>query len=173
MEARIQPKVISGQQLKVFGRHVTIGYMRDPKEEFSRRLNEVLDRAGFPAKGKGRQEALAKRYGVSQNGARKWLEAESIPKSTRLAEMAVDLGVTTEYLLTGRGDVYFKGDIPAQNMPEIPAEIRQLLNRATPRSYAQLIKIAEAAVDGRLSEDDVVLLEKIAERLSKNTEKER
>lgn len=68
---------------------------------FAKRLNLACDRAGIAAKGSGRQVALGKLFGVSQNGARKWLEGEAIPNTKRLPAMARMLGVTTEWLLTG------------------------------------------------------------------------
>lgn len=81
---------------------------------FSRRLNEALDRAGVPPKGQGRQLAVAKLFGVSQKGARKWLEGEAVPATARLPGMARALGVTTEWLLSGAGQA------PAEKM-EPPA----------------------------------------------------
>lgn len=75
----------------------------DPKRAFSNRLNEALDDAGFPPKGEGRQNAVAKAFRVSQVAARKWLEGESIPNTKRLAEMAERVGTTVEWLLSGHG----------------------------------------------------------------------
>lgn len=75
----------------------------DPKQEFSDRLNRALDRIGVPPKGKGRQVELAKMFSVSQKGARKWLEGESIPDTKRLPEMTARLNVNGEWLLTGHG----------------------------------------------------------------------
>lgn len=49
------------------------------KQAFARRLNCLLDYHRVPPKGKGRQKALSEVIGVSQIGARKWLEGESIP----------------------------------------------------------------------------------------------
>lgn len=72
------------------------------RDGFSRRLNETLDDAGFPAKGAGRQSELATRYGVSQKGARKWLEAEGIPTMTRLGQIASDFDRDVTWLLTGK-----------------------------------------------------------------------
>lgn len=51
--------------------------------------------------------------------------------------------------------------------PPIDAGLLSLMSKASPRSYQQLIKIAEASADGRLSEDDVALLHQIAERIAK------
>lgn len=77
--------------------------MNKEAQLFAARFNEVIDEAGFPEKGKGRQAAVAKHFGVTQKGARKWLEGESIPKYSRLSEMAQSLGVNVEWLMSGRG----------------------------------------------------------------------
>lgn len=88
---------------------VTIGnatmqlMVTDPKRAFSARLNEALDDMGYSPKGEGRQNAVGKAFGVSQKGARKWLEGEAIPHTKRLAKIADKLGTTVEWLLTGKG----------------------------------------------------------------------
>lgn len=76
---------------------------RPQKDEFSRRLNAVLDDAGFAPKGRGRQVQLGNLFGVSQKGARKWLEGEAIPGMGRLEQIGRRFGVRVEWLLTGRG----------------------------------------------------------------------
>jgi hypothetical protein len=75
----------------------------DAKQEFSNRLNSALDAIGYAPKGKGRQVQLSKDMGVSQKGARKWLEAEALPGMENLAALAVFCRVGSEWLLTGRG----------------------------------------------------------------------
>lgn len=84
---------------------------------FAKRLNTACDRAGIPAKGKGRQVVLGELFGVSQNGARKWLEGEAIPNTKRLPAMARMLGVTTEWLLTG-DDPPHTGGLPVAEEAE-------------------------------------------------------
>jgi len=74
------------------------------KQAFSNRLNAILDKAGIPPKGKGRQGALAKIFNVSDKGARKWIEGESIPTMAKIATIVERFrytGVTAEWLLTG------------------------------------------------------------------------
>lgn len=77
----------------------------DTRRDFSKRLNQALDNIGYPPKGSGRQVQLAKDFSVSQKGARKWLEGESMPSMTRLSELASRLGVSTEWLMSGRGEI--------------------------------------------------------------------
>lgn len=47
------------------------------------------------------------------------------------------------------------------------SELDTLLQLATPRTQTELLKIAQAAADGRLTEDDIKLLKVIADRLAK------
>ncbi|MGS1071690.1 helix-turn-helix domain-containing protein [Burkholderia glumae] len=74
----------------------------DERQAFSDRLNLVLDEEGYPPKGSGRQNRLAKEWDLSQKGVRKWLEGEGVPETTRLVEMAKRYGVSFEWLATGR-----------------------------------------------------------------------
>lgn len=76
----------------------------DENQNFSNRLNYVLDRMGVPPKGKGRQDVVAKMFNVSQKGARKWLEGEGMPKSTKHPEFIAafkKLSITGEWLFYG------------------------------------------------------------------------
>lgn len=78
---------------------------KDEKQAFSDRFNAILDLAGVPPKGKGRQGVLSKMFHVSDKGARKWIEGEAIPSVTKnlppIIEKFKDTGVTIEWLLTG------------------------------------------------------------------------
>lgn len=80
---------------------------------FAKRFNLACDRAGIPAKGSGRQTAVATLFQVSQKGARKWLEGEAIPGTKRIPVMARTLGVTAEWLLTG-DDASLTGGLPVR-----------------------------------------------------------
>ncbi len=77
--------------------------VKAPAEAFSERLNLVLDESGVPPKGSGRQLAIAKRFDVSQKGARRWLEGESFPEMHRAIAIAGAYDVCVEWLLTGSG----------------------------------------------------------------------
>jgi hypothetical protein len=79
--------------------------------DFSRRMHELCDDKKVPAHGKGRQEALAKIFCVSQKGARKWLEAEAFPRWEHIVRITKWANVTVEWLMTGNlpkrlGEVY-------------------------------------------------------------------
>jgi SOS-response transcriptional repressor LexA len=77
--------------------------IEDVRAAFAERLNEALDDAGVPPKGHGRQGLVGKMFGMSQKGARKWLEGESLPDTRRIPQIAERLGVRGEWLLTGLG----------------------------------------------------------------------
>lgn len=81
----------------------------DRKQAFADRLNEALDAEEFPPKGAGRQTALGKLMGISQNGARKWLEGDGMPTQANMFELCDKLSVSTEWLQTGRGRMRLPG----------------------------------------------------------------
>lgn len=73
-----------------------------PHEDFAQRLQQVLDYSGFP-KGRARTGALALRYNVSRETARKWLTGLTLPELTRIISIAEQQNVSLEWLATGRG----------------------------------------------------------------------
>ena len=88
---------------------------KDAKIEFSRRLNEILDDANFTPKHQGRQEELRKIFDVSQKGARKWLEGESIPRHPRILRMVEIWPVRAEWLEYGTLPKYPPITLQVQN----------------------------------------------------------
>ncbi|WP_423063762.1 helix-turn-helix domain-containing protein [Candidiatus Paracoxiella cheracis] len=76
-------------------------------KQFADRLNYLLDVNGFPRKGKGRHNALAQMFQVSQIAVRKWLEGEGKPKTSRIIEMANRFNANIDWLLSGKGDPFF------------------------------------------------------------------
>lgn len=91
----------------------------DERELFAARLNKALDHFGIPQKGHGRQTEAAKLFGVTQKGARKWLEGESMPALKRVPQMARRIGVRADWLLTGDGQMLpDKNQLPA--LPRVP-----------------------------------------------------
>lgn len=73
-------------------------------EDFAGRLRQSLDRAHF-VQGRGRTSALADRYAVSRETARKWLTGLALPELSRIIELAKDFDVSLEWLATGRKPV--------------------------------------------------------------------
>lgn len=78
--------------------------MTAPYEHFADRLRKALDRTGFE-QGRGRTGALADRYAVSRETARKWLTGLALPELSRIIELARDFDVSLEWLATGRGPI--------------------------------------------------------------------
>ncbi|MDO1528568.1 helix-turn-helix domain-containing protein [Fulvimonas sp. R45] len=76
--------------------------MAAPYEHFAERLRKALDRSGFE-QGRSRTGALAQRYAVSRETARKWLTGLALPELPRIIELAKDFDVSLEWLATGRG----------------------------------------------------------------------
>jgi transcriptional regulator with XRE-family HTH domain len=102
LPATLEPKVTSCQELFV---PVNVRILRrmDERESFSRRLNELCDEMGVPPKGENRQAVLGKLFGVSQKGARKWLEGEGFPGHAKQINIAKWANVNSEWLRSGRG----------------------------------------------------------------------
>lgn len=76
--------------------------MAAPYEDFAVRLRQTLDRSRF-MQGRGRTSALADRYAVSRETARKWLTGLALPELPRIIELAKDFNTSFEWLATGRG----------------------------------------------------------------------
>jgi transcriptional regulator with XRE-family HTH domain len=73
----------------------------DVKSAFSSRLKEVCEDEGLPER--GRQTALAKRFSVSQQAAKKWLSGESLPELDKVISIANWADVNVVWLLQGIG----------------------------------------------------------------------
>lgn len=78
-----------------------IFFMTDHQFEFSKRLNLALENKGLQER--GRATELAKVFGVTPKAAGKWLNADSIPDTKRIIDLALWLEVSVEWLLTGNG----------------------------------------------------------------------
>lgn len=65
------------------------------REQFAEWFGRALDEAGV-IKGRGRPQAVAKRYKVSVPAARKWLLGTSVPDSARMLTIVQDLGGSPE-----------------------------------------------------------------------------
>lgn len=97
---------------------------KDEKQEFSKRLNAILDEAGFAPKGQNRQGLLGKEFDVSQKGARKWLEGEAIPAQKTLVKIADRFKVKAHYLRYGDQSSLDEegGSHATQSLPEYTME---------------------------------------------------
>lgn len=128
------------QELIVPFRRMTMSAMNN-KRLFAARLNEALDTSGLevPPKGKGRQEFVRRMFGVSQKGARKWLEAEGFPTLEKAVEIAKRLSVSIEWLLTGRGDKRIMQHAPNTQA----ASVLDLWHSMPPHLQEQWVKYGE------------------------------
>lgn len=126
---------------------------------FSKRLLEAVEGVGIKRHGAGNW--LAVLTDVTGKAANKWLNGESIPRRENLEAIAKSTNVRVEWLQYGEGSK--TRNLNAENISDLDA----LIQMATPRTQAELLKIAEAAADGRLTEEDVKLLKVIADRLIK------
>lgn len=75
----------------------------DEVRAFAVRLNELCDDMGVPPKGQARQTLVGKLFGVTQKGARRWLEGEGLPETKKCIQIATWGSVNFEWLMTGRG----------------------------------------------------------------------
>lgn len=73
------------------------------KEEFSKRLHTAMDAAGYPVRGRAR--ILSQKFQVSDKGAGKWLNGEAIPETSKIPLLSGFLGISSEWLLTGSGEM--------------------------------------------------------------------
>lgn len=74
---------------------------KSPREEFSKRLNALLDHYEYPAKYAGRQTQLEKDFRVSQETARKWLEGLAIPRTEKIEQICETFPCRKEWLMHG------------------------------------------------------------------------
>lgn len=114
------------QALNVTSSIVTIGYMGKSEElqRFAQRLNEICDDKGVAPKYQGRQPELANIFGVSQKGARKWLEAESWPSLETLVRIRDWSGVNFEWLVHGNGPKYPSELYPTPEIARVVERMR-------------------------------------------------
>ena len=72
------------------------------RQEFSRRLAQACSKAGIEEHGRG--VIIAKRLGVTPKAVSKWLNAESMPRQNKIAELAEFLNVSLYWLQFGKED---------------------------------------------------------------------
>lgn len=123
----LEPFITRTQVLLVQGVASTLGSMQMSinKTAFAARLNNLLDERGIPGKFEGRQVAVGKLFGVSQKGARKWLEGEGLPTLEKCIEIASWAGVHTEWLVSGRGPKEVSEEPPERLLEELPTDVKQ------------------------------------------------
>lgn len=145
------------------------------RAEFAGRLHEACDLAGVRARGRAVDiEAALSRKGIkaTTTAIGKWLNSEAMPEIEKLRPLASWLQVRAEWLEYGVLPMRPGGpeEAPTKEDLEVLQALQALAGRVTPRSKKALDSIERAALDGRLTEDDLVLLERIAKRFEDTTE---
>lgn len=110
------------------------------------------------------QDKLGKAVGLKQATISD-LEKGDSRSSAYLAQIAHVCGVDPYWLATGHGSME-AGPQDGGASPQVEQEAQALAALASPRSEKALEHIAQAARDGRLTEDDLLLLERIAKRIA-------
>lgn len=140
------------------------------REAFAARLNAALDDMPNVRRGRGRNIDLQR--GLQQAGVvtttqatSKWLRAESMPEKDNMVALSRWLLVRAEWLEYGDGPMR-PADQKGISDVRAPysSELARLSLLATPRSREILLRIAHAADHGRLTEEDLDLLDRIASR---------
>lgn len=78
------------------------------RSEFAQRLAQACSKAGIEEHGRG--VILAKKLAVTPKAVSKWLNAESMPRQNKMAELAEYLGVSLYWLQYGKQDTHPKGN---------------------------------------------------------------
>ncbi|MFI0472944.1 helix-turn-helix domain-containing protein [Halomonas sp. HMF6819] len=114
--------------------------------------------------GHGMGARLARITRVTPKASSKWLNGEARPGHDKLVALSKWLNVREEWLEYGHEPMRKSGATSASYRVEEHAQ--ELAQLASPRSLRMLNNIAQAAQDGRLTEDDLTLLEQIANRIA-------
>lgn len=146
------------------------------RDAFAARLNSALDKnpGVRPARGRNvdlfegiKNHPSAK---ASKQATHKWLNGESMPSRANMLAIADWLKVRVEWLAHGEGEMRSGTTPPPTEATPAPAAsinmaaLLKLKGKATPRSLDVLKRIEKAALDGRLKEADLLVLEGIAAR---------
>lgn len=134
MLAILQPQVTSRQQLKATNDLVTFGSVKNAqqlREEFASRLIELCGDLELPER--GRQTAIAKKLGVSQQAVRKWLDGEAFPEMDKVISIAEWAEINVNWLLQGVGP---KSD---KTIPTRAIVIDEVMRYGTPEERRELV----------------------------------
>jgi hypothetical protein len=127
-----------------------------PKEAFAKRLQEALTDRGWDERERGRARYVANICGLKKESGRKWLEGMSMPTMEHAIQIAEELGVCVEWLLTGRGPKKppSPGTIAHMNAFDILPPESQVHLQAATVAFAQLIPWLEGVNPDRRRRDD-------------------
>lgn len=151
-------------ELKVAASKCTIEPMVHAYElraAFAQRLKTAIAAEGMEEW--GAQARIAKETGVTPKAVSKWMNSESMPSAAKLLALAKLLNVRREWLQYGDGGMR-PGSVVQEPLQPYVKDIEALAGLATPRSLAVLDRLGLAARQGRLTEEDIDLLDRIASR---------
>ncbi|MCP4596165.1 hypothetical protein [Neptuniibacter sp.] len=145
----------------------------EEKQLFGDRISGLIMQAGYKRSGRGdlsgttvpNCSAFAKAYvkhtneKLSYKSVEKWCRGESFCETKRIPALCELLETDRDFLMGG----VESSSVLDNTSPELQA----LMDMATPRSQSIIEQIAEAANQGRLTEDDLTLLKSIADRFQK------
>jgi len=110
------------------------------------------------------QQQVADWFGISRSAVREWESGRARPDQSKLQTLARKFNKSVDYLVTGRRQA-----VPPEQEVPIPQQVIQnLAGRATPTSRAILERLGQAAEEGRLTEQDLQLLDAIASRIERH-----
>lgn len=116
---------------------------------------------------RGIRRAIADACGISYEAVRQWFSGNTGSiRNENLIAIAETFDTTIDWLLAGDGEPPHRapaeggGTLLAEHVPSLSLDAI-----TSPRSRLFLERIASAAAEGRLSEDDLALLDQIATRL--------
>lgn len=78
------------------------------RSDFAQRLAQACNKSGIEEHGRG--VILARKLGVTPKAVSKWLNAESMPRQNKMAELADYLGVSLYWLQYGKEEQAHKGN---------------------------------------------------------------
>lgn len=94
--------------------HFVHDSVMDIKEDFGRRLIAALDHAKVSTRTIDRKRYLAHIAGVTERHAGNYLSGEKMPTTEGMIDLAIRLGVSWEWLATGRGSMLSVGLTPEE-----------------------------------------------------------
>ncbi|GAA4648035.1 helix-turn-helix transcriptional regulator [Kistimonas scapharcae] len=87
------------------------------------------------------QQALADLIGVSRSALAQWETDMSRPSLDNLRKISETLGVSFEWIATGRGNQYITSNTDEISDDELDDEINRLLGRLNPRHKKALLDV--------------------------------
>jgi len=82
------------------------------RARFAERLNDALDNIKFPKIGAGRQSQLSELLGIPAPEVGQWLRGEAFPLTSALVKLSDLTQTRSNWLLSGHGEPYKKGNSP-------------------------------------------------------------